>query len=68
MFIKQLCGKHIAIMFKVFANYDYEIDEEVLDKLSEGTIYLLQSKQTSLKLLALKIGLSLARIMIFLNV
>ena len=44
-------------MFKVFANYDYEIEEEVLDKLSEGTIYLLRSKQTTLKLLALKIGL-----------
>ncbi len=54
--IKLICGKHIAVMFKVFADIDYAIDQEVLDKLVDGTIYLLQSKQTSVKLLALKIG------------
>lgn len=45
-------------MLRVFRDKDIEevLDSKVIDKVLDGTISLLRSKQSSLKLLALKIG------------
>jgi len=56
--IRAISAKHISLMLKVFSSQDLEdiLDEKVIEKLLDGTISLLKSKHTNLKLLALKIS------------
>jgi hypothetical protein len=49
-------------MLRVFKDKEIEevLDNKVIEKVLDGTISLLKSKQSSLKLLALKIGTSIS--------